>query len=106
MADKKYKSQAERAASSDRSNKKNETAAKKGGGQKPEQNKNTSISPRFYSGATFAGLFVLFLVILLNPEGSLTGFVSDMIYGLVGAAGFIISIPVFFFPLSSCLWRM
>ena len=97
MADKKYKSQAERAASSDRSNKKKEAAAKKGGGQKPEQNKKTSISPRFYSGATFAGLFVLFLVILLNPEGSLTGFVSDMIYGLVGAAGFIISIPVFLY---------
>jgi len=95
MADNKKKSQAEKAVSA---------AKGKSTSSKPSANKEkkTEATPakerlvpvRFYTAATFLGLFILFLVISLNQEGALTGFVCDLLYGMIGVAGFIISIPV------------
>ena len=39
------------------------------------------------------GLFVLFLVIALKPEGVLIGFFKSLILGLIGKLGFYVSIP-------------
>jgi len=40
-----------------------------------------------------AGLFVLFLVIALKPEGVLLKFIKAFVTGLLGQAGFYFSIP-------------
>ncbi len=96
MADKKKKSQAEKAVSAAKgkgkpsalsSNKKSKAT------EKPIL-KERAIPVRFYTAATFLGLFILFLIISLNQEGALTGLLCNLLYGLVGVAGFIISIPV------------
>ena len=39
------------------------------------------------------GLFVLFLVIALKPEGVLIGFFKSLILGIIGKLGFYVSIP-------------
>ena len=39
------------------------------------------------------GLFVLFLIIALKPEGVLIGFFKSLFLGLVGKLGFYVSIP-------------
>ena len=39
------------------------------------------------------GLFVLFLIIALKPEGVLIGFFKSLILGLIGKLGFYVSIP-------------
>ena len=93
MADKKKRSQAEKAVSSAKNKGKNTISTPKKN-KSPEKNaeKERSIPIRFYSASTFLGLFVLFLVISLNQEGALTGLLCNLLYGMVGVAGFIISI--------------
>ena len=95
MADKKKRSQAEKAVSAAKNKGKNTISTPKKN-KSPEKNaeKERSIPIRFYSASTFLGLFVLFLVISLNQEGALTGLLCNLLYGMVGVAGFIISIPV------------
>ena len=95
MAKKKSKSQAERAVSSA----KGKRTEKKSSAQNKRKDENLeikekSIPTRFYTSAAFLILFVLFLMIALTQEGALTGFVYNLLCGLIGVAGFIISIPV------------
>lgn len=92
MADKKKKTQAEKAVFASKG--KSKGAAQKEKKQDKSAPKERNIPIRFYSAATFLGLFVLFLVISMNQEGALTGLICELIYGLIGVAGFIISIPV------------
>ncbi len=92
MAEQKRKSQAEKAAASTKGK-----PAKTGSeGKKqtaPIEQPGSSIPIRVISSVLFLGLFILFLVICLKPEGALVQFVSGFIHGLIGRVGFIISVP-------------
>ena len=94
MADKKKKSQAEKVVSAAKN--KNKTATGKNGGKEGDKGaKKEQLLPiRFYTAATFLGLFILFLIMSLSQEGWGLLFLREIVYGLIGAAGFIISIPI------------
>lgn len=103
MAEKKHRSQAERAVSASKHKSGSDKSAPKQTGKtaqkdqsSSEKNKNiqSNIPVRFYTSATFLGLFIFLLVISLNQEGALTGLICELLYGLVGVVGFIIAIPV------------
>ena len=94
MANKKYKSQAEKAASTAKKNtgKKSTTPKSTPKGKTPAPQKST-VPVRLISSLTFLGLFILFLVIFLAPEGAFVLALDKFIHGLFGRAGFIVSIP-------------
>ncbi len=90
MAEKKHRSHAEKAVSAARSKKKKQTTVT----QKPKkQEQVTKIPPRLITSVICIGLFVLFVVILIEPKGSLIKFFRNVILGLVGHVGFGVSIP-------------
>ncbi len=93
MAEKKRKSQAEKAASAAKAKntKKNTGTAKKSSG-KTEANQQR-ISPRVISSLVFLGMFILFLVIAIWPEGAIVNALDGVIHGILGKVGFIASIP-------------
>ena len=95
MAEKKHKSQAEKAASSKKTaaNKKNN---KQVSVKKPEE-KERVLSTRFISATVFLGLFILFLAIYLSSGGVLNQVFEGVILGLVGWVGYIVSIPAFLY---------
>ncbi len=93
MAEKKRKSQAEKVASAAKakSGKKNTDAGKKKSAKAaPEQQR---VSPRVISSLVFLGLFILFLVIAIWPEGAIIQVLDGVIHGILGNVGFIVSIP-------------
>ncbi len=98
MAEKKYKSQAEKAASSGVAKKRNtskSTPTQKDKKQKdtaPEK-KERAVPVRFITSVVFLATFVLLLVIFLNPEGALTTLFESIVLGLIGYVGFIVAIP-------------
>ena len=97
MADKKKLSQAELAVSASKQKKTSSTkkSSKKTG--KQNQTKQTTDSPipvRFFTSVIFLGLFILFLVIALNPEGALITLFGSFFMGFIGKSGFLVSIPV------------
>ncbi len=100
MAQKTHRSQAEKAASDAKiRNSKNKKAVSKSSQRDPKTAKVSTpkvqeIPVRLISSVTFLVLFVIFLVILILPEGVLTNLVSDLIRGLIGQAGFVVAIPV------------
>ena len=87
MADKKRRSQAEKAASAAKSKTKKKTPAKSG-------KKEPQIPYRLISSVCFLGAFILFLIIFLVPEGALVTFISDFVHGMIGRIAFIVSIPI------------
>ncbi len=93
MAGNKRKSQAEQAAAKvkhkNTSNKKQATKNQK----KPVENR-VAVPARLISSLIFIVLFVLFLVVFFAPEGVLVKLLADLVYGLFGNTGFILSIPV------------
>ena len=96
MADQKRKSQAEKAVSAAKSNKNKGNAGKTG---KNAKNKN-SVQPkerlvpvRLICAVVALGLFVLFLVIFLKPEGALTRIIEGFVLGMIGQIGFYVAIP-------------
>jgi len=99
MAEQKRKSQAEKAASAAKA--KNTKSSKESATKKKTAKKNTEtaapdkfkIPARLVSSVIFLGLFVLFLVLFFKPEGALVKLMGDFVHGLVGRAGFIVSIP-------------
>lgn len=96
MAEKK-KSQAEKAASAAKS----KSTSQKGSGAKKATAKGKSVPiaktsnvpVRLISSVVFLGLFILFLVIFLAPEGAIITALDNFMHGLFGSAGFIVSIP-------------
>ena len=97
MAEKKRKSQAELAAEAKSKKQKTHTAAKapaSGKVKKEKQKAERSIPVRVVSSIVFLCVFVLFLVISFEPEGTLTRALELLLYGLIGRTAFIISIPV------------
>ena len=96
MAEKKRKTQAEKAVSASKSKNKNKSTASKKTKQEAAP-KEREIPVRFFSAITFLGLFILLLVIFLNPEGALTTLIENVILGLIGYAGYIVAIPGFLY---------
>ena len=101
MADKKQLSQAQKAASATKQkksagNKKSSGKKNQKDNQKPVQEPvaEPSIPVRFITAAVCLGLFVLFLVIALNPEGALITFFGSVLMGLIGKTAFLVAIPV------------
>ena len=101
MAEKNRRSQAEKAASavkSKNSKKKKALVAKNTTVSKSEKNSNkdnkSTLPIRLISATSFLALFVLFLVAFFLPEGFFIRFLSDLIHGLIGRTGFVVSIPV------------
>ena len=98
MAEKKHKTQAEKAASAGKSKKaapsKNSSAGK-GNKQKNDTpvKKEREIPVRFITSVIFLAAFILLLVIFLNPEGALTTLLESIVLGLIGYVGFIVAIP-------------
>lgn len=95
MADKKRKSQAEKAATSSKSKstQNSKASAKKTDAKKASAGKTKAVPARVISSLVFIGLFVLFLVTALWPEGALIKVIRDVFFGLFGEASFYIAIP-------------
>lgn len=101
MSEKNRKSQAEKAVSAARSRKnKNNTSTKQAAinTKKKEAKVYTpkvrEIPVRLISSVVCIALFVLFLVVFFLPEGELIKLLNDFLHGLIGRAGFVVSIPV------------
>ena len=118
MAEKKYKSQAEKAAYTASKNAKQKTKASDGKNKvadvkaKSEKDKKKvaenktksdvsatvdaeerSLPPRLISSLVFLGLFIVFVIIFFTSEGIVTNIIAKLIKGLLGNAGYLISIP-------------
>ncbi len=94
MATKKRKSQAERVVSAAREKDKKskaKSAAKKN--TKTKEEAKWSVPARAISGTVFLGLFVLFLVMYVNPVGVVIKPIEAMLHGLLGRVGFVVMIP-------------
>ena len=97
MAEQKYKSQADKAAATKKKKSSSKSAPKKV--SKPVKVSVNSVPPerkipvRVISSALFLGLFILFLVIFFKPEGAIVTLIESFVHGLIGRAGFIVSIP-------------
>ena len=57
------------------------------------ERKEPLIPANILVGVISLGLFVLFLVIAVNPDGVLLRFIETILVGLIGKAGFYIAIP-------------
>ena len=102
MAEKKRKSQAEKAASSAVT--KNKKAAKSAASKATQVNKGkqtaiktAGIPIRVITSIIFLGLFVLFLLIAILPQGIFTNFIREVFCGLFGEVVFYIAIPGFLY---------
>lgn len=106
MAQKKYQSQAEKAAGSASKAQKHNVSAtgdknlkKTSNDKKPDVNKEklnneeSKMPPRLISSLIFLGLFVLFLIIKFNDQGVLTKIIAGLIRGVLGDTGYIVAIP-------------
>ena len=97
MAEQKRKSQAEKAASAAKaknSKGKNKNSSRKNKTAEKSEPKVREIPVRLISSVIFLGLFVLFLITFFIPEGVFPDFISGLIHGLIGRAGFVVAIPV------------
>ena len=102
MAEKKQSTRAEKAAASST---KKPAAGKTGGKATPPKKKNPEkvkksnqdfaggLAPNVLIAVLCVVLFVLFLVIAINPDGALLKALKSVILGLLGEAGFYFSIP-------------
>ena len=89
MAEKKHKSQAERAAAN---KSKRKQPAKQQESQKKIESK-TEIPVRVITSVVFIILFILFLFILIEPKGAVIRFFRSVVFGLIGQVGFGVAIP-------------
>ena len=102
MAEKKQSTRADRAAASST---KKPAAGKTGGKSTPPKKKNAEkvkksnrdfaggLSPNVLIAVLCVILWVLFLVIAINPDGALLKALKSVILGLLGEVGFYFSIP-------------
>ena len=93
MAEKKQKSQAEKAAAHKKVTAKQSPASNKSADKKTDNKEMQGVPKRLISSIIFLGLFILFLVIFFAPSGALTGILADFIHGMIGAQGFVMAIP-------------
>ncbi len=95
MADKMRKSQAELAASKSKNKKRTSKSPATGKAKvaKPVKEQNRDIPVRLISSVVSLGLFILFLISFLLPEGVILAFLNNLIHGLIGKTGFVVAIP-------------
>ncbi len=55
--------------------------------------KEREIPLRLITSAAILTLFVVFLVILLSPGGVILNFIGNVVYGMIGKTGFFVAIP-------------
>ncbi len=97
MAENKKSSRAEKAVSSEKkkaeasSSKTKSTASKKTSRVSTEH--ESQIPARAIIACVSIALFILFLVISINPDGALLKVIQAVVLGLIGQGGFYISIP-------------
>jgi len=61
----------------------------------PQKNeKETRVPVRFFTATVAISLFVIFVVMLFNPDGALISLIHDFVLGMIGPVGFYVSIPV------------
>ena len=101
MAEQKRKTQAEKAASAAKSKKSTTKTASSTSKAVSKKGKQEAVAPvkehpipvRFVTSCVFLGLFVLFLVLYLSPEGAITKLLANFLLGLFGQIGFLVTIP-------------
>jgi len=96
MAEQKHKSQADKAAN----NKKSGTSKKDT--KKPSVSVNhgaldRKVPTRLITSVTFFCLFILLLVVFFKPEGAFVVLIESFVHGLVGRAGFILTMIGFLY---------
>ena len=101
MAEKKTTSRAQKAVK-DVKQKSGASASGKGGKKTVAETKQpqskpaaggVKIPPRYICALVALGLFVLFLVMALKPDGALLTFLKGFLFGTIGKAAFYIAIP-------------
>ena len=100
MAEKKTASQAEKAVSGVKK-KTSSGSASKSSGKKSAANKKAKVKteyeravpPHFLIACVSILLFILFVVISVNPDGFLLKVIQSVVLGLIGQAGFYFAIP-------------
>ena len=96
MAEKKYKSQAEKAAAASSGKKKNTKSVKTSKSeakQKKETVQKTKLPARLVSSVVCIILFILFIIVLIEPNGALIKFFRSVVFGLIGQVGFGVGVP-------------
>ena len=93
MADKKRKSQAEKAAGTPARRKKASVKEK----SSASQNEKRKVPGKVISSIVFLVLFIIFLLIALRSEGALLLIIKNVVLGLMGKAAFYVSIPAFLY---------
>ena len=93
MAEKKHRSQAEKAASAKNKKTAVNKKSKKQEIDKKEEVKERVVPTRFVTSTVFIVLFVFLLAIYLSPGGVLNQLFESIILGLFGWVGFIVAIP-------------
>ena len=101
MAEQKHKSQAEKAASAAKTNKKktsktvtaNNKMLSSGKVQKKDTQDRPAIPVRVITSVVFLAVFVVFLVIFFEPEGVIIKLLEELICGILGKTAFLVSIP-------------
>ena len=88
MAEKKKKTQAERAVADSRKKR----SGNKGKGKQPADKLNIPV--RLISSIVFSGLFILLLIAAFRTDGLIVRFIKDLICGMIGQTGFVLAIPV------------
>jgi len=91
MAEQKSKSQAQKAALAKSQKAKDTEKAKKP--EKKAAQEQTALPVRLITSVVCASLFILFLVMFLNPDGALLKLLLGFVLGLIGQVAFYVSIP-------------
>ena len=95
MSEQKTKNQVDKVATSKKKD------SKVANNKKKDDNKGTvtvntvkdkNIPVRLITSVVFLGLFLLFLVVFIKPEGVIIELVENLIHGLIGRVGFLVSI--------------
>ena len=92
MSSKNQKTQAEKKASA--ANMKNKTTKNTKKTAEKQQEVESKLPVRLVSSAVLLGLAVLFSVILFTSEGALLKVLKNVMHGIIGRTGFVVSIPV------------
>ena len=95
MSEQKNKNKADKAADTKKTNSSKST-------KKPSVSVNPgaverNVPTRLITSVTFLCLFILLLVVFFKPEGAFVVFVESFVHGLVGRAGFILSLLGFLY---------
>lgn len=100
MAEHKKKSYAETVAAKGKGSIKTKKTEKKkinSNNATANTHKDMQIPVRLISSVVCLGLFILFLVIFLEPQGALVKVFDDFFHGLFGRTGFLVAIPGFLY---------